>query len=74
MTLNTRACDASGTCPATGALQFSWRAHADTVFDLEFSRDGTQLVTAGADRLIRVWDAGSRKELAVLEGHTATVR
>ncbi|MEN9675467.1 MAG: hypothetical protein RIS76_1363, partial [Verrucomicrobiota bacterium] len=51
----------------------SWRAHADTVFDLEFSRDGTRLLTAGGDQLVRVWDVASRRELAVLEGHTAQV-
>lgn len=51
----------------------SWRAHADTVFDLEFSRDGTRLLTAGGDQLVRVWDVTSRRELAVLEGHTAQV-
>ncbi|PYK58857.1 MAG: hypothetical protein DME21_14780, partial [Verrucomicrobia bacterium] len=51
----------------------SWRAHGDTIFDLDFSRDGTQLVTAGGDKLIKVWELASRKELARLEGHTAQV-
>src|SRR5881396_849929 len=51
----------------------SWRAHGDTIFDLEFSRDGTQLVTAGSDKLIKVWELASKKELTRLEGHTAQV-
>ncbi len=51
----------------------SWRAHSDTVFDLEFSRDGTRLVTAGGDQLVKVWEVATRKELAILEGHTAQV-
>jgi len=51
----------------------SWRAHGDTIFDLDFSRDGTQLVTAGGDKLIKVWELASRKELARIEGHTAQV-
>ncbi|HKS37571.1 MAG TPA: c-type cytochrome domain-containing protein [Verrucomicrobiae bacterium] len=51
----------------------SWRAHGDTIFDLEFSHDAKQLVTAGGDRLIRLWDTDSKKELVGLEGHTAQV-
>jgi hypothetical protein len=51
----------------------SWRAHGDTIFDLDFSRDGTELVTAGGDKLIKVWELASKKELARLEGHTAQV-
>ena len=50
-----------------------WRAHADTIYDLEYSRDGTRLVTAGGDRLIRVWEVETRKEVAALEGHVAQV-
>src|SRR5205807_6101128 len=51
----------------------SWRAHGDTIFDLDFSRDGTQIVSAGGDKLIKVWELSSKKELARLEGHTAQV-
>lgn len=53
--------------------EFSWKAHADTVFDLEFSHDGKRLVTAGGDRLIRVWDVDRQQEIAALEGHVAQV-
>jgi WD40 repeat protein len=56
-----------------GKIAASWRAHGDTIFDLEFSRDGTQLVTAGGDKLIKVWELASKKEVARLEGHTAQV-
>src|SRR6266516_2984377 len=51
----------------------SWRAHGDTIYGMDFSRDGTQLVTAGGDKLIKVWELASGKELARLEGHTAQV-
>ena len=51
----------------------SWRAHRDTVYDLEFSRDGTRLLSAGGDQLVKVWDAATHRELAALEGHTAQV-
>lgn len=51
----------------------SWKAHADAVFDLEFSADGTRLVTAGGDHRVRVWNPATREEIAILEGHTAQV-
>ncbi|MBL9176074.1 MAG: DUF1553 domain-containing protein [Verrucomicrobiales bacterium] len=56
-----------------GSPVASWRAHRDTVYDLEFSRDGSRLLTAGGDQLVKVWDTTTRAELAVLEGHTAQV-
>ena len=40
---------------------------------MDFSRDGKQLVTAGGDKLIKVWEFAAQKELARLEGHTAQV-
>lgn len=51
----------------------SWKAHADAVFDLEFSSDGSRLVTAGGDHRVRVWNPATREEVATLEGHTAQV-
>ncbi len=57
----------------TAQVTTSWRAHGDTVFALQYSRDGTRLATAGGDRLIRIWDTSSGRELAALEGHTAQV-
>ena len=33
-----------------GKVLASWSAHDDTIFGLDFSRDGAQLVTAGGDR------------------------
>jgi WD40 repeat protein len=56
-----------------GKLVASWRAHEDTIFDMDLSRDGRQLVTASGDKLIKVWDLVSKKELARLERHTAQV-
>ncbi len=59
--------------PGSPSPKQSWRAHADVIYDVQFSRDGARVVTAGGDRLVKVWEAGTRKELAVLEGHTAQV-
>ncbi len=57
----------------TGVISASWTAHADTIFDLAPSRDGKLLATAGGDRLVKIWDLATRKEIAKLEGHTAQV-
>ena len=59
--------------PQDARLIDSWRVHSDTTFDLDFSRDGKQLVTAGGDRLIKVWDLATKKEVARLEGHASQV-
>ncbi len=58
---------------AEGRLLTSWTAHDDTIFGLDFNCAGTQLVTAGGDRLIKIWDLTSHKERARLEGHGAQV-
>src|SRR5207253_3069413 len=47
--------------------------HAGAVNAVAFSGDGKTLVTAGADKTIRVWDAATGKESAVVKGHTDAV-
>ena len=56
-----------------GAIEASWQAHTDTVFNVTLSADGKLLATAGGDKLVKVWDFTTRKELARLEGHNAQV-
>lgn len=58
---------------ADGKAVGSWQAHADTIFDMDLSRDGNQLVTAGGDKLIKVWELASKKEVATLEADSAQV-
>ncbi|GGM89959.1 hypothetical protein GCM10010106_41810 [Thermopolyspora flexuosa] len=41
---------------------------------IAFSPDGTQLVTAGDDRTVRLWQMPSGEHIATLNGHTAPVR
>lgn len=49
----------------------AWPAHADAILSLAVSRDGKRLATAGADKVVKVWDLATRKEFNQLEGHTA---
>ena len=58
---------------ATGATQGTWFAHADTVFAFQLSPDAHQLATAGGDRLIKLWDLDTKRELARFEGHQGAV-
>ena len=47
----------------------SWQGHRDSIYDIEVSPDGLKFATAGADRLVKLWDLVSRSELAAYEGH-----
>ena len=44
--------------------------YSEPVLAAAFSPDGTQMVTASRDRLLKVWDAKTGNELATLQGHT----
>ena len=47
--------------------------HRDTLFDAEFSPDGSLLATAGYDRAIRLWQVADGKLLRTISGHNGAV-
>ena len=47
--------------------------HESTVTNANFSPDGTRLVTTSGDGTARIWDVGSRRQLATLVGHSRPV-
>ena len=49
-------------CPVSG--------HTDTVRSVNFSPDGTKLVTGSDDKTVRIWDAASGEQLCSLKGHS----
>ncbi|KAM1058592.1 hypothetical protein ACFX2I_023311 [Malus domestica] len=51
-----------------------WVAHHNTVFDICWIKDDTQIMTASGDQTIKVWDIQERKRTAVLMGHTGSVK
>ena len=45
-------------------------AHSDTVFGIEFSRYGDQLLTGAADKFVKIFDVATGNKLKSFEGHT----
>lgn len=48
-------------------------AHSDTVFDVEFSRDGQTLVSGAADKFVKTFNVESGEFIRAYEGHTGHV-
>jgi WD40 repeat protein len=47
--------------------------HTEVVFACAFSRSGNRIVSASADKTLKLWDAKTGAELATLAGHTYDV-
>ena len=45
----------------------------DVIYDVTWLDGGKALATAGADRVVRVWDVETHQEVAALEGHSGLV-
>jgi len=56
---------------ASGKLVKSWpERHSDAVLSLDFSPDGKLLASGGSDKIARVTDLASGKQVNLFEGHT----
>lgn len=58
---------------ATGENLVSFRGHTEELVSLDFSPDGTRLVTGAEDNSIKLWDIASNRELVSLCGHSLNV-
>jgi WD40 repeat protein len=52
---------------------FQLQGQAGSVNALAFNRDGSRLVTAGDDRLLKLWDTATGQKVLTLRGHTKAV-
>ena len=57
----------------TGEKLLMLRGHANDIYTVAFSPDGTMLATGGGDRKLKVWDAASGAELFTLSGHGGSI-
>jgi ribosomal RNA-processing protein 9 len=48
--------------------------HFDEVLAMALNYDGKMLVTAGKDRLIKLWDVHSERLIDTLKGHKDTIQ
>ena len=56
---------------ASGKVTQTWKEkHSDTVLCLDFSPDGKKLASGAADKIVRVTEVATGKQLNLLEGHT----
>ena len=56
---------------ASGKVTQRWKEkHSDTVLCLEFSPDGKKLASGAADKIARVCEVATGKQLNIFEGHT----
>ena len=53
--------------------RLGFRASDQVLTSVAFSSDGTRIVTASSDGIVRLWDANTAMEVAVLRGHEGPV-
>ncbi|WJX70227.1 hypothetical protein P8452_54358 [Trifolium repens] len=59
---------------ADNARICEWSAHNNAVFDVNWIKDDTQILTASGDQTVKIWDVQEKKCLGVLTGHTGSVK
>jgi len=55
---------------ASGNHVATWKGHDDTIYALRLSPDEQYLLSGGADKAVKLWEAKTREAIATFEGHT----
>ncbi len=58
---------------ASGELQTTISGHSDCIYGLAISPDGKIIATSSYDKLIKLWDATSGKEIRTLKDHIDSI-
>ncbi|MCB9461534.1 MAG: protein kinase [Anaerolineaceae bacterium] len=57
----------------TGDVALEIAAHEGPIHSLDTSPDGSQIVTGGADKIIKLWDTATGELVQEFEGHTGEI-
>ncbi|HEV8542004.1 MAG TPA: DUF1549 domain-containing protein [Verrucomicrobiae bacterium] len=57
----------------TGAEISAWQTDSDTLYDVAISPDGGLLATASGDKLVKLWEIVSQKEIGQIEAHLGAI-
>jgi len=55
-------------------LIVDWQAHRNAIFDIDWMPGENQLVTAGGDQDITLWDVAAERTIATFHGHTSSIK
>ena len=59
---------------ASGAELANLADHTHEVYAVDYSPDGSRIVSGSSDKTLKIWDAGTGEELATLSGHMGRVQ
>ena len=58
----------------TGSLLRKLHGHKGTVYSVKFAATKTEVISGGADKLVRVWDLATEQNIISFAGHEDYIR